>query len=219
MVRSHPTVPLQFSRTAPRRLRREIRRIAPLILCTRILRRHGRGSDQGKFRAPRRQSLPPESRSTLRPQVRVGSLCLPVGAARTFRSRAKLTAKNTGKKFDSRSPRLREALENPCALGTWKYFRGARTVQVTGNEDRDIRKRFSKNRERERRHSLYFVYRQSGLSIVERFASEPARRPASTRPPNPQEGRPARATTPVGPSQGDGLNANSVVARRGRWRA
>jgi hypothetical protein len=59
----------------------------------------------------------------------------------------KLTAKNTGKKFDCGSFGLREALENPCAAGTSEHFRAAPTAQRTGNGCHDIRERFSKNRE------------------------------------------------------------------------
>ena len=61
-------------------------------------------------------------------QVRVGSLCLPVERRSNFLLSRKLTAKNTGKIFDSRCPELREALENPCAAGTWEHFRAVRTA-------------------------------------------------------------------------------------------
>ena len=102
----------------------------------------------GEFSAPLGASLYLQSGDLhFRPQVRVGVCAWPVGAARTFCSRAKLTGKNTGKNLVSRSPAASEGARNPYVAGVCEIFEVARTLQMAGTEIAITGKRFSNNRE------------------------------------------------------------------------
>jgi hypothetical protein len=147
-------------------------------------------------------------------QVRVGSSCLPVGAARTFCSRPKLTAKIQGR---NSTPGLLV-----CAR-RWKTHALQAHGSIVGCADcannREQRSGYQGTafKKQENAGATFPVFRRignRGFQVGERFASNPFGGPAGTRPPDLQEGLPARATRPVDPPQADGLNANPVAARR-----
>jgi hypothetical protein len=157
VVRTHPTVPLQFRLTPTRRTvcrNRRIRarfRACIVSVCTTKARGSGEFRDlcpSVSISNPKTSTSAPKWRSEFVIERRVRS---------NFSPAAGITGKNTGKTLGRAEIGRVHGSRDADSIGLSSIFQLEIAAQITGNEFRDNRERFSNNRENALPRSLLFA--------------------------------------------------------------